>query len=119
MVEAPPRPAEPAPVKRRKYNRREAMAGFAFISPWGVGFLIFTLGSMIYSLVISFTHYNLATGTAPPAGLSNYRQLIDDPLVRKSLSNTLFYAVLAVPLEVCFALFLASLLNRVGRGAGV
>jgi multiple sugar transport system permease protein len=121
-VESPARSAEPPPAKtphKIKYNRREAMAGYAFILPWVIGFLVFTIGTMVYSLVISFTHYNLATGTAPPAGMSNYKQLLDDPLVRKSLSNTLFYAILAVPLEICFALFLASLLNRVGRGAGL
>jgi multiple sugar transport system permease protein len=120
-VEAPTAagPAEPKkPPRKRKFNRSEALAGYAFIAPWIIGFLVFQLGSMAYSLYISFTHYNLATGTAPPAGTSNYRQLIDDPEVRKSLGNTLFYAVLAVPLEICFALFLASLLNRVRRGAG-
>jgi multiple sugar transport system permease protein len=106
------------PKKPRKYDRREALAGYAFISPWIVGFLIFTAGAMIYSLVISFTNYNLATNTATPAGLDNYRRLLDDPLAAKSLGNTLFYALLAVPLEVCFALFLASLLNRATRGAG-
>jgi multiple sugar transport system permease protein len=118
----PPVAAEPAPrkpPKARKYNRREALAGYAFIAPWAIGFLVFTLGAMIYSLVISFTHYNLATGSAPPAGLSNYKQLWDDPEIRNSLQNTLFYAVLAVPLEIIFALFLASLLNRVKRGAGL
>ncbi len=103
---------------RRRYNRREAVAGYLFILPWIIGFLIFTLGTMIYSLVISFSHYNLATNTATPAGVSNYKQLWEDPLVRQSLGNTLFYALLAVPLEICFALFLASLLNSVRRGAG-
>jgi len=63
-----------------KYNRREALAGYLFITPWIIGFLVFTLGAMIYSLVISFTHYNLATGTAPPAGIDNYKELFDDPL---------------------------------------
>jgi multiple sugar transport system permease protein len=117
---APPATAPPSkPLKHRKHNRREAMAGYAFIAPWVIGFVIFSAGTMIYSLIISFTHYNLATNTAPPAGLDNYKQLLDDPLVRESLSNTLFYAVLAVPLEIVFALFLASLLNRVTRGAGL
>lgn len=119
---APSATASPAPqpaARRRKYNRREAIAGYLFILPWILGFLIFTLGAMIYSLVISFTHYNLAADTIRPAGTSNYRALLDDPLVRKSLGNTLFYALLAVPLEICFALFLASLLNSVRRGAGL
>src|SRR3954451_4647544 len=109
----------PKTPRKRKYNRSEALAGYAFIAPWVIGFLVLTLGAMTYSLIISFTHYNLATGTAPPAGVDNYKQLLDDPLVRKSLSNTLFYAVLAVPLEICFALLLASLLNRARRGAGL
>ncbi|SNY55310.1 carbohydrate ABC transporter permease [Paractinoplanes atraurantiacus] len=105
-------------LKARKYNRREAIAGYLFISPWIAGFLIFTLGAMIYSLAISFSHFNLATNKMRPGGLDNYRALLDDPRVAGSLKNTLFFAVLAVPLEVMLALFLAILLNRVGRGAG-
>src|SRR5690349_10152767 len=105
------------PFRPRKYNRREALAGYLFISPWIVGFLIFTAGTMIYSLVISFSHYNLATNVMRPAGFDNYKQLIEDPRVASSLGNTLFYAVLAVPFEICVALLLAMLLNRVSRGA--
>ncbi|WP_433087444.1 carbohydrate ABC transporter permease [Dactylosporangium sp. CA-052675] len=105
-------------MRARKYNRREAVAGYLFITPWIIGFLIFTLGTMIYSLVISFSHYNLATDIIRPAGIDNYRALLDDPKVATSLSNTLFYALLAVPAEICFALLLAILLDRVGRGAG-
>ena len=100
-------------------GRNEALAGYLFISPWIIGFLIFTLGAMVYSLVISFNYYNLAKNTMRPAGLDNYAALFDDPKVVLSLQNTLFFAVLAVPLEICFALTLALLLNRVGRGAGV
>jgi multiple sugar transport system permease protein len=116
-----PAAGETAPEKKlrvKKYNKREAIAGYLFISPWIVGFLIFTLGAMLYSLVISFSNYNLATNSATPAGLDNYAELFNDPKVALSLGNTLFYAVLAVPLEIVFALFLAMLLNRVGKGAG-
>lgn len=105
--------------RSKRFNKREAIAGYLFISPWIVGFLVFTLGAMVYSLVISFTHYNLALNRATPAGIDNYRNLLEDPAVMLSLGNTLFYAVLAVPLEIVFALLLAGLLNRVGRGAGV
>src|SRR3954468_11100625 len=87
---------------KRKQGRREAVAGYLFISPWIIGFLIFTLGAMIYSLVISFSHYNLATNSARPAGVSNYVQLLQDPKVATSLGNTLFYAVMAVPAEIIF-----------------
>lgn len=99
---------------------REARAGYLFILPWVIGFLVFTLGAMIYSLVISFTNYDLSTDTASPVGFSNYELLFKDPKVMTSLGNTLYYAVLSVPLEICFALLLAYLLHRIPeRGAGI
>ncbi len=101
------------------YNRREAIAGYLFISPWIIGFAIFTAGAMIYSLVISFSSYNLATNTAKPIGLANYANLFEDPRVAVALGNTLFYAVMAVPLEIIVALVLAMLLAGVRRGSGV
>ncbi|WP_312674684.1 sugar ABC transporter permease [Microbacterium sp.] len=104
--------------QRDRYNRREALAGYLFISPWLLGFLIFTAGAMVYSLYISFSSYNLATNSARPVGIDNYANLFEDPRVGVSLANTLFYVVMAVPLEIVFALILALLLNRVGRGAG-
>lgn len=110
--------SSPARVKKRTYNRREALAGYLFLSPWIIGFLIFTLGAMIYSLYISFSSYNLATNTARPVGVVNYAQLFEDPRVGVSLANTLFYAVMAVPLEIAFALILAMLLHRASRAAG-
>lgn len=111
------RAGKPPKVKQH-YNRREAMAGYLFIAPWLFGFLVFTAGAMIYSLYISFSNYNLATNTARPVGLDNYAQLFEDPRVGVALANTLFYVVMAVPLEIIFALILAMLLNRVSRGAG-
>ncbi len=107
------------PKLRHQYNKREAVAGYLFIGPWLIGFLVFTLGAMIYSLVISFSYYNLARNTTRPAGFDNYAAMFTDPKVALSLKNTLFYAVLAVPLEICFALLLAMLLNKVGRSAGI
>ncbi|WP_136050605.1 carbohydrate ABC transporter permease [Microbacterium sp. K36] len=104
--------------QRDRYHRREALAGYLFISPWLLGFLIFTAGAMVYSLYISFSSYNLATNSARPVGIENYANLFEDPRVGVSLANTLFYVVMAVPLEIVFALILALLLNRVGRGAG-
>jgi multiple sugar transport system permease protein len=116
---AGPAASDRGPRPSRKFNRREALAGYLFITPWIVGFGVFTLGAMIYSLVISFNYYNLAKNTMRPAGLTNYATLFEDPKVMLSLRNTLLYAVMAVPLEICFALLLALLLNWVGRGAGV
>ena len=101
-----------------RLRRSEAWAGLAFISPWLVGFLLFTVISMGASLALSFTNYDLSTNTAEPVGLDNFRLIVDDPKVLTALGNTFFYAVLAVPLELACALGLALLLKSTERGAG-
>ena len=55
--------------------RREALWAYAFITPWIIGFLIFTVGPMLASLFFSFTEYDIVT---PPRwiGLTNYINLI-------------------------------------------
>ena len=104
---------------RQKYNRSEAIAGLLFISPWIIGFTVFTVISMIWSLRLSFSNYDLATNSGQPVGLENYRLLVEDPKVLTSLGNTFFYALLAVPAELVLALALATLLATVRRGRGV
>lgn len=103
---------------REPYNKREVLAGYLFISPWIIGFVVFTVISMGWSLGLSFTHFDLATNSAAPAGLDNYKLIFDDPKVLTSLLNTFYYTVLAVPLELAFAMVLALLLNGMVRGSG-
>ena len=100
-----------------RLQRRETRAALGFISPWVIGFLVFTAGPMIASLVLSFTDYSLV-GDAHGVGTANYEQLVADPRVRIALTNTFVYAVLYVPLGTVVALGLAMLLNRIGRAAG-
>ena len=91
----------------------EKWSGFAFISPWFIGFFIFTAGPMVASLALSFTQYDILR-PAEYVGLDNYRQLIEDPRLRLSLLNSFFYAALHVPLATIVALGLAQLLAGVG-----
>ena len=98
-------------------DERETIAALAFISPWIIGFLVFTAGPMIASLVLSFTEYTVLE-PAEYVGLENYQRLIEDPRLRTSLYNSIFYAVLHVPLAMMVALGLALLLNNVGRASG-
>ncbi|MFC0627532.1 carbohydrate ABC transporter permease [Kribbella deserti] len=97
--------------------RGENRAAWLFVSPWVIGFLIFTAGPMIASLVLSFTDYEMIR--APRGvGADNYRQLIEDPRIAKSLMNTFIYALIFIPTGTVVALGLAMMLNRVGRAAG-
>jgi multiple sugar transport system permease protein len=101
-------------LTRRKWTlaKRESAAGYAFVGPWLFGFLILTLGPMVASLYFSFTDYNIVD---PPVwvGLSNYRKLLTgDAIFWHSLSRTVYYASLALPLGLVFGLFVAILLNQ-------
>lgn len=103
--------------KRRRVSE-ETRAGWIAISPWVIGFLIFTLGPLIASLYFSFTNYNVLQ-PARWVGLDNYRILLtDDPLLPKALRNTLVYAALYVPLHVITALGVALLLNEARQMRG-
>jgi multiple sugar transport system permease protein len=97
---------------------RRRLAGYAFVSPWLVGFVVLTVGPMLASLYLSFTDYPILS--APKwVGLANYRRLLtDDPRFLSSLKVTLLYVVVSVPLSVAAALAVAVLLNRRVRGGG-
>jgi len=90
--------------------------GFLFVLPFVLGVLLFKLFPFVTSFALSFTQFDIID---PPqwVGLDNYRELFgDDPLFRKSLGVTLWFAALAVPLRVGFALFVAHVLNYKLRG---
>lgn len=104
--------------KTVKYKsiRNDNRAGYLFISPWLIGFFVFTLFPMLASLALSFTDYRL---TAAPkfVGLDNFQTMFfEDPRYWKSVRATLFYVFSAVPLRLAFALGLAMLLNNTRRG---
>jgi multiple sugar transport system permease protein len=91
-------------------DTREALKGYAFISPWIVGFLAFTLVPVALSLYYSFCDYSLLQ---PPIfrGLENYRTLAGDPVFWQGMRNTFYYASLSLPLCLVMALVAALLLN--------
>ena len=81
-------------------RRREAISGYLFISPWLIGFLIFFVGPILTSLVLSFTTWNIV-GEPVWIGLKNYEDIfLSDARFGKALQVTLTYAVLYLPLEV-------------------
>jgi multiple sugar transport system permease protein len=100
-----------------KMRKQDSRAALLFISPWILGFLIFTAWPVIYSAYLSLTDYDVIN--APNfIGLDNYRELLVDPKIAASLWNTLFYTVIQVPLYVIVSLAFALLLNRAGRSSG-
>lgn len=102
-------------------KQENTFAGYLFASPWIVGFLIFVIVPMGFSLYWSFTDYRVISN-APPnwVGLDNYAQLIlKDDGFRASIVNTLYLTAIGLPLQMAFALFLAVMLSQNMRGERV
>ncbi len=96
--------------RRLSRRRRREIAGWLFVSPWVVGFLIFTAGAMLFSLGLTLFDTDLLTGSRY-VGLRNFTKLSQDRLFLKSLTVTGSYVLLAAPLQVAAALAIALLLN--------
>ena len=98
---------------------RENLTGYLFISPWLIGFFVFTLWPFLRSFYLSFCNYNIVQ---PPKfiGLANYQMMLfNDELFYKSLWVTLRYALVAVPLTLVVGVALALLLNLNVKGIAV
>ena len=104
---------------RRRFSsiqRRENILGYLYVSPWILGCIIFIIGPMIASLVLSFANYRVIT---PPnwLGFRNYEYaMVEDDLFWSSLRRTFYYMLVFVPLGIAGSLLLAVLLNQRVRG---
>ena len=97
----------------------EAASGYALITPWLLGLLIFAAYPILFSLVLSFTRYSVLQ---PPefVGLENYRRIFTaDPNFRVAMKVTFAFAALSVPLGMVASLLTAMLLNTNVRLVGV
>jgi multiple sugar transport system permease protein len=93
-------------------SRREAVWGFVFVAPWIIGFLLFLVGPLIASFVISLTDFNLVRPEAVKfVGLNNYAQMAGDPLVIQGLVVTARFAIIAIPVTMIASLATALLVN--------
>ncbi|WEK03991.1 MAG: sugar ABC transporter permease [Candidatus Devosia phytovorans] len=90
--------------------------GYLFLLPWFIGFFGLTIGPILTSFYLSFTHFDLLT--APRwAGMDNYvRMFTNDPKFSASMRVTFFFVIFSVPLKLAFALGVALLLNRGMKG---
>ena len=122
MSEAISVSAQPAsgakPAKRRKAKyRHDNLMGYLFISPWLIAFLAFTLLPIAASLFLAFTNYDVLNPNWKWVGLQNFERMFTrDPRYIRSLQATFYYAFVAIPLRLIFALAVAMLLNTHRRG---
>jgi multiple sugar transport system permease protein len=97
-------------------RKREAIWFYIIVSPWIIGFLIFTVGPILCSIYLSLTSWDLFN--APKfIGFNNYVKLFTkDPIFWKAMGNTLYFALISIPLSMAASIAIAYLLNKPLRG---
>ncbi|MFB9276913.1 carbohydrate ABC transporter permease [Cohnella cellulosilytica] len=100
---------------RKKILRVKTASFYMFVSVWIIGFLLFTIGPMIFSVYISFTKWEVVTA-AQWTGLDNYNMLFKDTMFYKALTVTFYYTIVSVPLQVVLSFAIALLMNLKLRG---
>jgi len=112
-----------AETKRRGagIQRRQAIAGYLFVAPAMLIFLVFTLLPVLYALFLSFTNYDVFT-RRDWIGTTNYELIVEDLVAGgvywEALRNTAVYTLGSIPLSMGIGLGLAILLNQKLRGLG-
>lgn len=97
---------------RLSQSGREAIWGYFFISPWILGFLLFSLGPIVWTIYLSFTQYSVLT---PPEfiGFDNYfRMFSASDAFWDTLGTTAIYSLVRVPGVIFIAILFAMLINK-------
>jgi len=100
----------------KKTERREAVTGALMVTPSVILLIVFFFIPVALAFVLAFTNARLISPSIQFVGLDNFTRLFQDPLFWRSLRNTLYFAVVVVPLQSALALLLALLVNVRIRG---
>ena len=95
---------------RKRMARQEAITGWIFILPVLIGFFVFTVFSVIYSSIISFTEWDLLTPQVF-VGIKNYVKIFKDERFWQVLYNTAYFVIGLVPSVLVVSMLLAIALN--------
>jgi multiple sugar transport system permease protein len=109
------------PATRKRARRgREGLTGALMVSPAILLLIVFFFVPVGLCFALAFTNARLISPEpARIIGFENFSRLFGDPLFWKSLRNTLYFAVVVVPLQAGFALLLALLVNAKIRGVNI
>lgn len=105
--------------KPSRLRSKEAWTGFLFTLPWIISLIALTIYPILDTVYLSFTDYSILE--APKwVGLANYEEIfLKDPDVGAAVYNSLYYALLSVPIGLVISLGLALLLNMRATGIGI
>lgn len=87
------------------------------LAPYGLGLALLVVAPALVTFALALSEYDLIRSPSF-VGLDNLRELARDEVFRTALTNSVVFALLAVPLRLGAALGLALLLHRRRRGVG-
>lgn len=98
----------------QRMRHRENYWALLFLLPSSIGFFIFILFPVLFSLFLSFTEWNFLSGFGgiKITGLQNFVHMFKDKVFKISLKNNLVYTLTTVPIGIALALVLAVLIRN-------
>ena len=123
------------PLERKsRYERKKDLIAYSFLAPNFIGFAVFTLMPVLFSIFLSFVKWKGGSiETMQWVGLQNYADIFKTATVAEkgigylfskvdlgiALKNTVFYTLVTVPMTLVFSVALALALNKAVRGSVV
>lgn len=98
-------------MKKMSMRKKEALNGLLFVSPWMIGFLVFTLYPICSSFYYSLCDYQVIKDPVF-IGLGNYRALFQDKTFLKAMSNTVYMIIFGVPITTFIAVAVSIIMNN-------
>jgi len=98
-----------------KLKRKNTLTALSFIAPNFIGFFLFTLVPVVFSLILAFMEWD-SLRSPEFVGMKNFSKMLGDDTFWISLKNTFLYTIGVVPLTLVCSLGLAILLNKKVRG---
>lgn len=106
--------------KKSPLRRKESIAGYLFTLPAILGLILWTIGPIIASLILSFTDYKVIASSISWIGFENYiRIFTEDLYFKQSVVVTFYFAFVSTFATLGAALFVALLMNLKVKGQSV
>lgn len=96
----------------RSARNRNNRIGWAFVAPFVIVFGMFLIWPLIHGFYLSFTGESITGANGELIGFANYAEALRDPIMWRSLLNTLWFTVLSTIPLVIVALVLALLVHQ-------
>ncbi len=105
-------------MANRRRRQGPGIAPWLFISPWIIGFLVFTVGPLLFSLYMSFFDWPIV-GDREYIGIDNYQTMLTlDPQFWESLWITVKFAAIYVPFNIVMSFLIALMLHHATFASG-